>query len=435
MSKYITLILGLLFSFSSSAQLADNFTFSSNCLQPFEQITSDDEFILDFTFTPSGSLNLRKKVKRNVRVLIVSLSNPTVVIKTVNLGTSNLEGSGDFKLWYTELEGLRCGDYMLQVQVGYRRVSNIQADNVIFRVNGVEQEKVYLETSFTYADVVSQVYCFNYVQCPTAILYPKFEYARTEVRGCYNTLEYSWAIDGDNINETNDRTKLLCGTHHYSVTITDPNTNCDPVVESGNILYDGCEDPFIPCTTDEIDISTSESEDGILLIDWNDINGAVSYQVTVTPSDPECCGGNSIPVSTTYNVTVSEFRMSVKNNSCFSYEITPICANGDKGKSSGKQCRKPMFKYSSRVDNIDLNSKVNIFPNPAADYLNVQTEDVLEKATISIYDMNGRQVLERNFKGTSLLQIETSDLNPGTYILKLSENEILHSTKKIFFLK
>ena len=82
---------------------------------------------------------------------------------------------------------------------------------------------------------------------------------------------------------------------------------------------------------------------------------------------------------------------------------------------------------STGVPSLD---NIAVFPNPANDYIAVKSDYNLDDAIISLFDLNGRRVL--NYKNSSNNNlIDVSKLSSGEYILRLITSETIIFTKKI----
>ena len=82
---------------------------------------------------------------------------------------------------------------------------------------------------------------------------------------------------------------------------------------------------------------------------------------------------------------------------------------------------------STGVPSLD---NIAVFPNPANDYITVKSDYNLDDAIISLFDLNGRRVL--NYKNSSNNNlIDVSKLSSGEYILRLITSETIIFTKKI----
>ena len=80
------------------------------------------------------------------------------------------------------------------------------------------------------------------------------------------------------------------------------------------------------------------------------------------------------------------------------------------------------------VQTSDLN-QIIVFPNPANDYVEIKSDHNLEGAIISLFDLNGRRVI--NYKNTDASNlVDLSGLSVGEYILRVMSSEGgIYSTK------
>lgn len=74
--------------------------------------------------------------------------------------------------------------------------------------------------------------------------------------------------------------------------------------------------------------------------------------------------------------------------------------------------------------------KVQVYPNPANNVVNVNLSAVKGKSDVSIYDVNGRQVLRREVNAVNA-QLDISTLPAGVYIIKVKNGVKEVSTTKI----
>jgi len=417
--------------------IRDYVTLTQECDLPItNEILSSDELQFDILFEPNGgqtgpNTHIRHQYYRQVTIVFVNSSGAE--LNPYTFDNHNLSFDKTITIDESMLEGLPNDEYIVDVSIRYSRNSNLNNPHdpvQRFFFNGTYVSQFHLPTNQDeYTENLYNVLCFKYHNCHNVRIYPKLDFARTAVTHGSGNFEYNWAIDGVDIAVFDDRTRLLCGLHTYSVTVTDPSTGCE-VVSSRQMSGEDCQEVLIPCTTGAIKPVLSTLADGAYKIDWNEVEKAVSYKVKIIPSDPSCCGGEVKSMPIIIPVSKSEIVFKLPESRCFSYEIIPICESGEAGKTSGKKCYAPKKVFSRYASDI-----IKIFPNPAAEYLNVLLGEDYATATVTVYDMNGRQVLKNDFKNNSNLQIETSELNSGTYLLKLSLNEVLHSTNRIVILK
>jgi hypothetical protein len=72
-----------------------------------------------------------------------------------------------------------------------------------------------------------------------------------------------------------------------------------------------------------------------------------------------------------------------------------------------------------------------VYPNPASTSISISLIDEVKNATISIFDINGRQVYAKKLDLQGIVTINTKNLSTGIYILKINNNVISYSEKLI----
>lgn len=89
------------------------------------------------------------------------------------------------------------------------------------------------------------------------------------------------------------------------------------------------------------------------------------------------------------------------------------------------------------IDELELNSTTQffLFPNPSSDLINVKfNSHSQEKIYISVYSVDGKEVFKTQYpivEGINLIQLNTSHLSSGLYILKLTGEKTSLSSKFI----
>jgi hypothetical protein len=81
--------------------------------------------------------------------------------------------------------------------------------------------------------------------------------------------------------------------------------------------------------------------------------------------------------------------------------------------------QQPLLGVSSIVENPDFN--VNVYPNPALNYVKVELDDQNLPAVLLVYDINGKLVKNLNLN-ENITEINIEGLNKGTYIIRLQHN-------------
>ncbi len=107
-----------------------------------------------------------------------------------------------------------------------------------------------------------------------------------------------------------------------------------------------------------------------------------------------------------------------KCNSSIYYRLKAISKNG-------------VVEYSKIIRlGSSKENDIKIYPNPVVNG-KMQIELTASNATIVIYDMNGREKLNKKITGNGIISIDVSHLSSGTYIVKVIDDESV-SSKKIF---
>jgi hypothetical protein len=85
--------------------------------------------------------------------------------------------------------------------------------------------------------------------------------------------------------------------------------------------------------------------------------------------------------------------------------------------------------YSNLTTGIESVSEktLNVYPNPAKDFVIFNLADMSESASVIIFNMQGQKVLEQKLSGNR--QLDINSLPKGMYIFKLFNNGITHSGK------
>ncbi|HQV35689.1 MAG TPA: T9SS type A sorting domain-containing protein, partial [Flavobacterium sp.] len=105
---------------------------------------------------------------------------------------------------------------------------------------------------------------------------------------------------------------------------------------------------------------------------------------------------------------------------------------GFSGGFSENATSKGIFKYTGTVLALPTTEKAvfSIYPNPATDIITVNGASASIKA-IQVVDINGRIVKSLKFDGITETQVNISDLNAGVYVITVSSEEGVSSTKII----
>lgn len=75
-------------------------------------------------------------------------------------------------------------------------------------------------------------------------------------------------------------------------------------------------------------------------------------------------------------------------------------------------------------------AKIAVFPNPAMDYLNIQSDFTFQDGQILVLDLQGKIVQQSPMQGNEK-QIQVGQLPAGVYILRIGEKGIFYQQKWI----
>ena len=138
----------------------------------------------------------------------------------------------------------------------------------------------------------------------------------------------------------------------------------------------------------------SSTNTNILSISGNTATAGVTGSVTVTASQE---------ANAEYNVTIDQQSVSVVN-----------C------------CPPPHCCIITSIEKE--NDAIIIHPNPAKDYITIQTDKTQKVSSVKIYDINGREVMVSNE-----VRLDIKTLSKGEYIIIIYEEkgEVLKAEKII----
>jgi len=83
------------------------------------------------------------------------------------------------------------------------------------------------------------------------------------------------------------------------------------------------------------------------------------------------------------------------------------------------------------TENPDGVSKFNISPNPASLNLNIEIPSSIENATLRVYDLLGKKVLETEMSELQFISIDVSKWNTGIYIVRVSSDDVTQTKRFI----
>jgi hypothetical protein len=102
--------------------------------------------------------------------------------------------------------------------------------------------------------------------------------------------------------------------------------------------------------------------------------------------------------------------------------------------SSSKQWGTPFTYDDGTVDieDISFNTGIEIYPNPASEYIKVHFGTSEEEFSLSIIDLNGRILSRSKVHNDETIQLSELHLNPGVYIIKAQDGTQSETCKLIY---
>jgi hypothetical protein len=87
----------------------------------------------------------------------------------------------------------------------------------------------------------------------------------------------------------------------------------------------------------------------------------------------------------------------------------------------------------TKIEEFSRNPLISIYPNPTNQKLLIDLmKSEIQFVDIEVYDISGKMVFMKNYKGT-LIELDINDFNSGTYIIRVKDlnGNILHADKII----
>ena len=83
-----------------------------------------------------------------------------------------------------------------------------------------------------------------------------------------------------------------------------------------------------------------------------------------------------------------------------------------------------IINWMTGIDNMYLNTGINIYPNPTTDILNIKSENLIK--SIKVMDMTGKILLVNEQINNILFELETTSLQSGIYFIN-----VIHTDKNL----
>lgn len=192
--------------------------------------------------------------------------------------------------------------------------------------------------------------------------------------------------------------------------------------EAGNIQY-----PFgmasyygVPADVflNSVNPNTAEAYDPGLLPDFCMVNclGSVNMPYNNCANTDDPYAGQAYTMSTSCNSGYDLLAawIDVGNNIWYKYSC-----RGDLDPNGTT----PFSPMNGQIKNIPIPSSINVYPNPAQDYLFISIKEDIIPQTLSVYDIYGRLVAEKNIEGQKSAELELKEFITGIYRIDITDTK------------
>lgn len=147
-----------------------------------------------------------------------------------------------------------------------------------------------------------------------------------------------------------------------------------------------------------------------------------SYEWTITPSTFRFVGGT--------NNTTRNPRVMFDKSGSYSVKLKVIYEGGQDDTLRTNYIN----MVTTGVNDFENNKpEISIYPNPATDVLNIESNTSLAKSKTLVTDLLGKEVKDINYNllNINLIQINTNNLSKGIYLVNIVNENNTSSTHKI----
>lgn len=188
-----------------------------------------------------------------------------------------------------------------------------------------------------------------------------------------------------------------------------------------------------PLPLNLIKFSASKHESRSVLLEWSTSNEINSSHIDIYRSHDEdrwmyigrvAAAGNST-TELNYNFIDDQLPLNRSKNQIFYYKLKLVDQDGS-------------YKFSDiRGVNFTLNDRgtVSLYPNPASAFVNIDMSDldftIHESAQLSIYDMSGRLMMQKDIIGSGIEPVMIAQLPAETYNVVIRHGEQMYSRRLV----
>lgn len=181
-------------------------------------------------------------------------------------------------------------------------------------------------------------------------------------------------------------------------------------------------------TTDYPDrLELRMSTDAVTVVPSGGSSGLGSFSTLALTVNPNLLAGFVYSKTwTQYSYTVTGLSAATPVKFAFRYFIT----NGGPSGANSDIIGIDTFSVDRTLSTNDFfKNNLVVYPNPVNDILNISNNNNVVMNTTVITDLNGRVVKGVNLNGVSSAQINISDLTTGIYLMKITTDQGVGTTK------
>lgn len=218
--------------------------------------------------------------------------------------------------------------------------------------------------------------------------------------------------------------------------------NISIVVDNPN----GQEDIIIDNNSKTISFLESKYSTNKLFLKMN--TGKWGFEISYSLFNNQNVMVDTSGVLSSYQIKLDTFDINL--NECYLFKIWDRMSNGFNSTDgycllydkltdtlfyiSGNFGKKSEFKFKptqeSPVSFEEVFDRINIFPNPTTEFINIQLPNT-NKYTISLISSNGKTIYRFEVKNLNEVKLNISELSKGIYFLDIKDNKTYHSEKII----
>ncbi|MEL7146485.1 MAG: T9SS type A sorting domain-containing protein, partial [Bacteroidota bacterium] len=173
----------------------------------------------------------------------------------------------------------------------------------------------------------------------------------------------------------------------------------------------------LPATPNNL-VLNGETNDSFLVA-WSSTDGVAQFEVDVSTDNFSTFLDGFESAQTT------DFAIAVDNLQVGNYQVRVRAVN-DAGASANSE----VFEKSivTSIDNVAVNSFLNLYPNPAKEELTIDLPEVLSgEVRMNVYDLSGASVGSSVISaiGKDQVKVSVSTLDNGVYLMVISGDQYL----------